>query len=65
MKLEQRGADGPGFEAVLTGEALDFVAALESEFGQRRRELLQARVKRRAQLRDGGTLAFLGWPTPT
>ena len=59
MKIELRGEDRPGFDAVLTGEALDFVAALESEFGQRRRELLQARAARRAELRDGGTLAFL------
>jgi malate synthase len=48
-----------GFEEVLTPEALEFLAALQREFGGRREDLLQARVKRRARLREGEPLDFL------
>ena len=58
-KVELQGPVGPRFEEVLTPEALDFVAELEREFGGRRRELLEARRRRRAALRDGGSLDFL------
>ncbi len=48
-----------GFERVLTPEALDFVAELERQFGGRRRELLEARARKRASLREGRMLDFL------
>jgi malate synthase len=43
---------------VLTPDALDFVARLHAEFGQRRQELLALRRHRWETLRDGGTLSF-------
>jgi malate synthase len=45
----------PGFERVLTAEALAFVAGLVRAFGGRRRELLAARAARQARI-DGGEL---------
>jgi malate synthase len=44
---------------VLTDEALAFVSALHERFDGRRRELLAARVQRRARIAAGGTLDFL------
>src|ERR1700758_3212392 len=57
-RLELRGAMDSGFELVLTPEALEFLAELEHRFGPRRRELLEARIARRARLRAGETLDF-------
>src|SRR5947209_13337375 len=57
--LELQGTMGPGFEEVLTPDALEFVAALQQEFGSRRRELLEARAQRRARLAAGEKLDFL------
>ena len=48
-----------GFEDVLTPEALEFIAVLQAQYGPRRVELLKARQKRRAGLREGQTLDFL------
>jgi malate synthase len=50
---------GVGFEEVLTPEALEFLAALQTEFGSRRVDLLKARRERRAELRSGAKLEFL------
>lgn len=36
------------FAQILTPEALQFIEKLEREFGSRRRELLETRVKRQA-----------------
>ncbi len=58
-RLELRGPMDTGFERVLTPEALDFVAELEARFGPRRRQLLEARVEKRARLRAGEMLDFL------
>jgi malate synthase len=58
-KIQLAGPMESGYEEVLTPEALEFLAALEYEFGPRRVELLEARQKRRAALRDGGRLDFL------
>jgi malate synthase len=44
---------------VLTDDALHFVGALHERFDPRRRELLAARVQRRARIAAGGTLDFL------
>jgi malate synthase len=57
--VELKGAIEPGFEEVLSPDALEFVAELETRFGPRRRELLRARAERRPWLRSGGTLDFL------
>jgi malate synthase len=57
--VELRGTIEPDFELVLTPDAIEFVAALQREFGPTRRELLEARAKRRARLADGETLSFL------
>jgi malate synthase len=53
------GSMDSGFEQILTPEALEFLAALHSEFGSRRLELLEARGRRRADLRQGKLLDFL------
>lgn len=47
------------FDEVLTPEALEFVGALQREFGGRRLELLAARQVRQEELSAGGTLDFL------
>jgi malate synthase len=58
-RIELRGQDNPAFDAVLTPDALEFVAALQREFGDRRLDLLSAREQRRARLREGESLSFL------
>jgi malate synthase len=45
----------PGYEQILTHEALDFVAALARRFEPKRRELIEARSDRQARW-DGGSL---------
>lgn len=50
---------GERFDEVLTPEALEFLADLHRTFDARRRELLQARQDRYAELAAGGTLQFL------
>jgi malate synthase len=57
--VELDGAMHAGFEEVLTADALDFVAALEHEFGDGRRQLLLARAGRRARFAEGELLDFL------
>jgi malate synthase len=57
--LELKGAIEPGFEEVLTPDALEFVAELQREFGARRLELLEARARRRARFAAGESLEFL------
>ena len=58
-KLELNGPIETGFDEVLTPDALEFVAELEHRFGPRRRELLEARSRRRERLRAGEMLDFL------
>jgi malate synthase len=50
---------GPGYETILTPEALHFVAGLERHFGCRRRELLKLREERQAHLDSGELPDFL------
>jgi malate synthase len=57
-KLELQGSIEPGFDEVVTPDALEFVSELESRFGPRRRELLEARARRRARLKEGELLGF-------
>ncbi|MEO6857063.1 MAG: malate synthase A, partial [Solirubrobacteraceae bacterium] len=59
FRLELLGSTPRAYDRVLTPEALEFVGALQDEFGARRAELLDARVRRRAQLADGKMLDFL------
>src|ERR671928_27760 len=47
------------YDEVLTDEALDFLATLHRRFQGRRRELLELRAQRYAELAAGGTLNFL------
>jgi malate synthase len=58
-KLALNGPMQTGFDEVLTPDALEFVAELEHRFGPRRRELLEARARRRERLRGGELLDFL------
>jgi malate synthase len=59
QSLELTGYSAPGFEEVLTADALEFVAGLQREFGPRRTELLKARDERRERLHAGELLDFL------
>ncbi|MDE2337268.1 MAG: malate synthase A [Alphaproteobacteria bacterium] len=47
-----------GQERVFTPEALEFILDLEDHFGHRRRELMEDRVKRQAELDKTGKLDF-------
>ncbi|PVV26293.1 MAG: malate synthase A, partial [gamma proteobacterium symbiont of Ctena orbiculata] len=53
------GTMDPGFETILSAEALHFVAELERHFGNRRRELLKLREERQARLNRGELPDFL------
>jgi malate synthase len=57
--LELRGARRPGWDRILTTEALQFVAALHREFNPRREELLQKRQERKKRLDAGERPDFL------
>ena len=57
--LEVSAAIPPEFEQILTHEALALVARLERELGRRRRELLQAREARQADINAGRLPDFL------
>jgi malate synthase len=48
-----------GQEHILGRDALAFVAALQRQFGPRRKEVLESRKRRRSGLAAGGTLDFL------
>src|SRR5690606_4035524 len=54
-----RGKMKPGYDRVLTAEALAFVADLERRFGARRRELLAAREERQKRFDAGELPDFL------
>ena len=57
--VDLRGAMEPGFDEVLTTDALAFVEELQRRFGPTREELLRARGERRQRLAEGGALDFL------
>jgi malate synthase len=57
--VEIAGPAGSRYDEILTPEALDLVALLHRELGQRRRDLLEARTQRQDELSAGGTLDFL------
>ncbi len=54
-----RGEMAPGFDEILTPDALAFVAKLQGAFGARREECLARRQERQAALDRGETLNFL------
>jgi malate synthase len=58
-RLELRGPASPKFDEILTPDALEFVAELQYEFGDRRHQLLDERERRRQRLAQGDTLGFL------
>lgn len=57
--IEVRGPMRPGYEDILTDDALAFVAVLERRFAATRRQLLQAREERQARLDRGQLPDFL------
>jgi malate synthase len=57
--VEIAGPSGTRYDEILTPEALDLVGLLHRELGQRRQELLAARVTRQQQLSAGASLDFL------
>ncbi|HVJ63485.1 MAG TPA: malate synthase A, partial [Tahibacter sp.] len=57
--VEIRAVLKPGHTGIVTPEALAFIAALHRRFDARRRELLQARVKRQARFDAGELPDFL------
>src|ERR1700689_1082850 len=57
--VEIAGPSGSRYDEILTPEALDLVAVLHRELGQRRLDLLAARARRQQELSAGGTLDFL------
>jgi len=57
--VELRGPRQPGYEAILTREALDFVATLARRFAPRRDELLARRRVRQREIDGGSTPDFL------
>ena len=59
MGVEVTGPTNERFDEILTPEALQFVGALQREFGERRLELLAKRAERQKAIDGGGTLDFL------
>ena len=57
--VEIRGVMAPGFDRIVTGEALAFVAELERTFGPERDALLKARVERQKKFDAGALPDFL------
>jgi malate synthase len=53
----------PSAEEILTPEAVELIAALHRNFNQRRKELLQRRQQRQADLDAGRTPDFLPLPS--
>ena len=53
------GPMGPRYEEILTPGALDLIATLQRQLGQRRTELLAARQARQRELSAGAMLGFL------
>jgi malate synthase len=60
--IEIGAAVGDRGAEILSAEALEFVAALEREFGERRRELVDRRAARQVELEAGAALQFVAPP---
>ena len=59
MGCAVQGAVRPGFESILTREALEFVAELARKFGPRVKDLLARREARQTEIDAGGLPDFL------
>jgi malate synthase len=59
MSVEIKGAMLPGFEQILTPEAVEFTVALQRKFNATRKELLKARAERQAAFDAGAKFDFL------
>ena len=57
--IDIRGEMQPEYDAILTAEAIDFLAALARQFSARRDELIQARAARQAAIDSGALPDFL------
>jgi malate synthase len=57
--VDLTGEMAPGYDTILTDEAIGFIATLERRFGDRRRELLAAREARQARIDAGELPDFL------
>ncbi|MGJ7441495.1 malate synthase A [Aquipuribacter sp. MA13-6] len=57
-RVDVLGPVRPGFERILTPEALEFVGRLDQAFAEQRCELLAARARRREALEAGADLGF-------
>ena len=58
-RVQITGNRGDRYDEILTPQAIDLIAALHGELGQRRSELLAARRRRQAELSGGAMLDFL------
>ena len=58
-RIEVLGPAEPGFECILTDDALRFLTVLHDRFAGRRHELLAARMDQRRHLDNGRDLRFL------
>src|ERR1700692_1778735 len=58
-RVEITGPNGDRFDEILTPQAIDLIAALHTELGARRQELLAARRRRQAEFSRGAMLDFL------
>jgi malate synthase len=61
--VEVRGKMEPGFEKILTPEALAFIARLQRELGPTREGLLARRAERQREIDAGATPDFLAETT--
>ena len=57
--IEITGEMAPGFEEILTAEALHFVASLERRFGAERKRLIEARAEFQKRIDGGENPTFL------
>ena len=57
--IEITGEMAPGFEEVLSAEALHFVASLERRFGAERKRLIAVRAEQQKRIDDGENPRFL------
>ncbi|MBM6617170.1 malate synthase A [Bacillus suaedaesalsae] len=57
--LKVNGAVKSRYEEILTQDALTFIVQLEKKFGQRRKELLKARLERQLEINTGVMPTFL------
>src|SRR5262245_55468879 len=57
--IEVTGAMAPGYDEILSPDALDFVADLERRFGPERKRLLGLRAERQARIDAGERPDFL------